>query len=203
MHPRLPNLVIGYHGCDRDTFESVLYRHEPMKKSENDYDWLGHGIYFWENNYERAYDWAKEMAVRKRRDVNNVAVIGAVLDLGACLNLTDGYSIRHVKNAFDGYKMYSLDSGKPVAKNMSIGNSSDLLLRNLDCAVIQWLHKFLNDAGEEPFDSVRGIFLEGKELYPNSGFNDKTHVQLCVVNDDCIKGLFAPEQYVMAMGLGD
>ena len=41
--------VLGYHGCDQTTGESLLAG-SPFKPSENDYDWLGPGIYFWEAN---------------------------------------------------------------------------------------------------------------------------------------------------------
>ena len=58
MYSKLPNLILGFHGCGKDTYEKVLYEHQHLKKSENEYDWLGNGIYFWENNYQRARDWA-------------------------------------------------------------------------------------------------------------------------------------------------
>jgi len=41
-----------------------------------------------------------------------------------------------------------------------------------------------------PVDSVRGVFVEGEEVYPGAGFREKTHVQLCIRNLDCIKGVF-------------
>lgn len=50
LYSRRANLVIGFHGCDRSVVENVI--------STNDYDWLGSGIYFWENNEERAWQWA-------------------------------------------------------------------------------------------------------------------------------------------------
>ena len=67
----------------------------------------------------------------------------------------------------------------------------DLLLRRLDCAVIQSLHKSL-DTKDKYYDSVRGMFTEGKELYPNAGFHKKDHLQLCIRNPNCIKGYFSP-----------
>ena len=54
LYYSLPNLVIGFHGCSKSTFDSVIYEHDDLLVSKNSYDWLGHGIYFWENNYERA-----------------------------------------------------------------------------------------------------------------------------------------------------
>ena len=50
LYSRRANLVIGFHGCDRSVVEKVI--------STNDYDWLESGIYFWENNEERAWQWA-------------------------------------------------------------------------------------------------------------------------------------------------
>lgn len=92
MYQKLPNLVLGFHGCDESVFERVIYRGEPMKKSENSYDWLGHGIYFWEQNKQRASDWAK-----KSSKIKKPAVIGAVIDLGRCLNLMDDSSSEWLK----------------------------------------------------------------------------------------------------------
>ena len=42
----------------------------------------------------------------------------------------------------------------------------------------------------QAFDSVRGMFIEGDRLYENSGFYRKTHIQVCVRNPLCIKGVF-------------
>jgi hypothetical protein len=43
---RYDRTVIAYHGCDALVAERLLHG-EPFKKSQNDYDWLGEGIYFW------------------------------------------------------------------------------------------------------------------------------------------------------------
>ena len=50
----MPNLVLAFHGCDKSTYDNILVRHENMYISMNDYDWLGNGMYFWEQNLERA-----------------------------------------------------------------------------------------------------------------------------------------------------
>ena len=34
MYEKLPNLVFGFHGCNKDTYEKVLYKHKDLKKSE-------------------------------------------------------------------------------------------------------------------------------------------------------------------------
>jgi hypothetical protein len=87
--------------------------------------------------------------------------------------------------------------GKELPENTY---KSDLLLRRLDCAVLQHLFERTDHEykiGVEtvgPFDSARGLFSEGERIYPNAGFKKKTHVQICVRNPNCIKGYFNPMQ---------
>jgi hypothetical protein len=60
----------------------------------------------------------------------------------------------------------------------------------LDCAVIRRFHEILEAAGESPVDTIRGFFQEDPALYEGSYFRQKTHVQIAVVNPDCIKAVF-------------
>lgn len=187
MYSRLPSLVLAFHGCDSTTYENVLYHHQPLAPSNNTYDWLGNGIYFWENSYERATDWAV-----KHGKNQSPAVIGAVIDLGNCLNLTDYKSAGILRVAYEMLVYECEKAGVALPVNRDIGVSSDLLIRDLDCAVIERLHQYNRDEKIPSFDSVRGVFIEGNPIYPNSGIRDKTHIQLCVKNPNCIKGYFAP-----------
>jgi hypothetical protein len=50
------------------------------------------------------------------------------------------------------------------------------------------------DNKESAYDSVKGVFWEGDELYPNAGFREKDHIQICVRNPNCIKGYFLPRE---------
>jgi hypothetical protein len=151
---------------------------------------LGHGIYFWENNPQRAFEWAVEL--EKRGKIKEPAVIGAVIDLGYCLNLLESNSIQLLKQGYEILCKSHENSNKAMPINRQIGNSIDLLLRDLDCAVIKTIHGFLEVSKEKPYDSVRGMFMEGPEIYPNSGFREKSHIQICVINTNCIKGYFLP-----------
>lgn len=83
----------------------------------------------------------------------------------------------------------------PENINPKKNTSDDLLLRYLDCAVINHLHNLLDYHKEiDGYDTVRGLFIEGDRLYPNSGFFRKTHIQIAVRNMDCIKGFFFPPE---------
>jgi hypothetical protein len=55
--------VIAYHGCDALTAESLLGG-ASFKKSQNDYDWLGEGIYLWEFGADRALKFAQDQQRR-------------------------------------------------------------------------------------------------------------------------------------------
>jgi hypothetical protein len=87
------------------------------------------------------------------------------------------------------------DQPLPKNKNSKVNADADRRLRFLDCAVIKHLHELLlqfNDPNLPTFDTVRGMFTEGGELYPGSAFRDQNHIQIAVRNDACIKGAFFP-----------
>jgi hypothetical protein len=181
-----PGLLFGFHGCRKNVYDKVIKKSRSLEPSNNSYDWLGSGIYFWENSYARALDWAIN------RYGNDAAVIGAVIDLGYCLNLTDYQNAEYVRDGYNALKTDMMKNGIALPQNKNIKNSDDWLIRDLDCAVINRIHAFNDSIGAKSFDSVRGIFTEGKPIYPGAGFRGKTHVQICVRTIACIKGYFAP-----------
>jgi len=163
-----------------------------LNPSQNRYDWLGNGIYFWENNYERALDFAQHPPGKKR--FNNPAVLGAVIDLHFCLDLLDTSCLMLVKYSYSSFSVTAQAIGQQLPVNRPTKDSRDLLVRELDCAVIEYVHQDRTQRGLPPFESVRGVFTEGKELYPGAGFHDKNHIQLCIRNPNCIKGYFLPRR---------
>ena len=66
----------------------------------------------------------------------------------------------------------------------------DHLYRFLDCTVINFFHEALEDENQAAIDTVRGLFTEGQDLYPGSGFKSTTHIQTAVRNEECIKCVF-------------
>jgi hypothetical protein len=186
------SLTFGFHACEREVGEALLAGTAGFKPSENDFDWLGHGMYFWENNLTRAQEYANELAV-KRKKLKDPFVVGAVIKLGYCLDFTDAFSLNLLKSEYaEMARMFEL-SGLLMPTNEAIHKSdTDFLYRKLDCAVIQFMHNAMEEAQQLGYDSVRGVFWEGSELYPTSGFKEKNHVQLCVRNPNAIKGYFRP-----------
>ena len=96
MYSSLPGLVLGFHGCDEEVAEKVLSGRDRLLSSVNEYDWLGHGIYFWENNPIRAHEYAEIMGKhpeRVKHPIRKPAAVGAIIDLGNCLNLLESKSV--------------------------------------------------------------------------------------------------------------
>lgn len=110
-----------------------------------------------------------------------------MIDLGFCLDLTTSNGSQVVKAASEELLSMFQQAGMEPPVNRG---GADMLRRHLDCAVINFLHVSRVEAGEAAFDTVRAMFPEGRELYANSGFKDKTHVQIAVRNQECIHGVF-------------
>jgi hypothetical protein len=137
LYTKRSNLIIGFHGCDQSVVDKVITGKEDLLASKNDYDWLGNGIYFWENNEDRALEWAVELSKRKSSSIKTPAVIGAIIDLGFCFDLTDNHYINELKVGYEEMVKLCHAAHLPIPQNKDIGMSTDLLLRKLDCAVIQ------------------------------------------------------------------
>ena len=189
MHSLSASFVLAYHGCDKDVGEKLL-NNEPFERSENTYDWLGSGIYFWEANPDRAYEWAVHHAERIKQKTGAIVepfVVGAAIDLGFCLDLISTNGLQAVEEAYGSFCSVIAASGAQIPENVG---GADLYLRKLDCAVINFLHDARKKAGDQEFDTVRAVFTEGNPLYPKSGFKHKTHIQICVRRQSAIKAVF-------------
>jgi hypothetical protein len=95
--------------------------------------------------------------------------------------------IEFVKHAYPDFKQYVERSGGEMPQNKG---GPDLLMRRLDCAVINHIHAVNARAEQRPFETVRGVFLEGKPIYETSGFFERTHIQICVRDLRNIKAVF-------------
>lgn len=186
--------VLGFHGCDASIVDRILNSNtEHLLPSENVYDWLGDGIYFWQNDPLRAFEWACEKQKRSST-VKEPAVIGAVIDLGYCLDLCERTAIAYLQRSYDELKAAFEKEGYNITdrlKNTRPDSGGFNLVRPLDCAVILHLHKIMADKGVS-FDTVYGYFQEGGDAFPGGGIREKSHIQICVRNTDCIKGYFLP-----------
>jgi len=194
-------MIIGYHGCDAQVVSKVLSRGDPLAPSENDYDWLGKGTYFWEHGPQRAYDWANELAGRAPDKVKTPAILGAYINLGQCFDLLDTANTGLLGQMFDEFRRFTLAQRKPMPKNEPApgGRKKDKVLRRLDCAVINWSLDELAKDGRD-YQTVRGVFAEGRPAFPGAKILSKSHIQVAVRNPGCIIGFFRPNPAAYVLG---
>lgn len=189
------SFVLGYHGCDRAVAQNAVLDGASILQSDRDYDWLGPGAYFWESDPKRALEWARWK--QGIGDYKEPTVIGAVIDLGNCLDLVSRDDIELLRAAHRSFMKVQALAGLAVPKNQNPKGSrdKDRILRYLDCAVLRHLHQIIDqiraaDPNFPAYDSVRGMFVEGGKAFSGSGIYRKSHVQIAVRNPACIKGVF-------------
>ena len=187
------NYVLGYHGCEREVGEALLAG-VSFKPSDNKYDWLGPGIYFWEADPLRGFEWAETQV--KKGKFKEAFVVGAAIDLGHCLDLFSRSAIVAVKRSYESLiELHDADTTLGPLPVNELGE--DKLLRHLDCAVINNFHQIVADRGLQRYDSVRGLFREGKPIYTDAGFYAKSHIQIAICNPANILGVFrVPEDHL-------
>lgn len=189
--------ILGYHGCDEVVAQQAVNGGIELLQSNKSFDWLGPGAYFWESDPQRAREWAEWKC--QRGEYKKAAVVGAVIDYGNCLDLISRHDLELVREAYERFKQQQELSRLSLPQNQNPKGQpgSDLTLRYLDCAVIKHLHSVIESVPEaertiQPFDTVRGLFIEGEKLYPTCGFHEHSHAQIAVRNPKCIKGIFLP-----------
>jgi hypothetical protein len=181
-------IVFGYHGCLEPLASGLLTGNVPIggwPRSANTWDWLGEGIYFWEHAPERALAWATDKA--SQAGAGTVpGVVGAVILLRRCFDLTNPRFTKVLRTAHDQVKVSYEAVGKPLPKNR--GSDEDRKLRELDCLVINYCLKEV----AKDFDTVRCPFWEGPPIYPGTTFRTQSHIQIAVRDAACILGVFRP-----------
>lgn len=176
---RYDRQIIGYHACAQPIAERLL-EGEPFRPSTNDWDWLGHGVYFWEYGYQRAQDWATQWPRLQGRPF---AVVGAIIQLGHCLDLLDTEHTQRLAR----FAARHVSSHRPLPENVGAKRSRDCFLINRFC------DRTVREGA--PYDTVRGLFQEGTPLVEGSALLSQNHIQIVVRNPAAIVGLFRPRVF--------
>jgi hypothetical protein len=202
-----PNTIIGFHGCDLDIRTKLVNHPNQIEISKKPYDWLGHGMYFWENNYTRAMEWAENKAADGT--FKKPAVLGAVLQIGHCCDFPDSKFTNMIAVYHRARAAEYDNAGKKLPENLDAKDDDhkDKLIRKLDCSTIQFMHEAIEKQYKEDmaaqgyseypvFDSTRGVFTEGGPAFTGAGIERKSHIQICIRNMNCIKGFFIPREEI-------
>lgn len=167
--------VFGYHGTSEESAKAIL---EPGKDnaerflfSENDTDWLGKGVYFFQDAPFRAQEWPKVRIPPPKRTENPV-VLRAEIDLNDCLDLIDIEAAKKIAPCYSQLKTYYRSMEKSLPMNQ--GGRHEL-----DCALINYVVDQLEAEGET-INVVRAAFVEGIPIIQGSQLYSRAHVQIVV-----------------------
>lgn len=162
-------IVTGYHGTVADRASEIVAT-QRIEPSNNGYDWLGDGAYFWERSPLRASEWAERKGAR-----DQVSVIKAKIRLGVCLDLVDSRYRGVVQEAQRRFQAREIAAGRTAPVNKG-------KLARLDCAVFNYLCEIL----DKPIDTIREVYAEGEPTYTGAALYGQSHIHLCVRNPACI-----------------
>jgi hypothetical protein len=164
--------IVGYHGTRKAT-AARLVDGEPFGPSENDDDWLGHGVYFWEYAPQQAWWWAD-----RRYGAGEAAVVGATIRLGRCLDLLDPTNVGLLRAAHTDLVGVLKGINQAVPSNANTH-------KYLDCNVFNYLHAQLERRGFR-YESCRAVFVPMRKggamarLWNRSGVFEGGHIQVCL-----------------------
>jgi hypothetical protein len=170
--------VEAFHGTSLDRAKESV-RKGQLRASENVWDWLGHGVYFWEGSPTRALQWAEE------KYGSQAAVVKATVHLGHSIDLCDPRWAPTLQVVYERMARAHRKLKTPLPENRG-GNHA------LDCAVVNMLCEDYYQA-----DTVRAPFIEGRPIFPGSMLYDLSHIQIVVRNAKMIEG---PLEIVSQMG---
>jgi hypothetical protein len=167
--------VIGFHGTDAASADRLVAG-EDFEASDQDDEWFGKGIYFWEHAFKQAWWWAK---VHKKYAVP--AVIGAVIRLGNCFDLLDPGNVLVLREFYNKMVEDMKANGITLPQNVQTH-------RMLDCAIFNYMYSDCEQAGK-PLDSARAVYVPTsplKRICKGSWISEETHIQICVRNPKSI-----------------
>lgn len=166
--------AIGYHGTRLEYAQKIL--DEDFRPSENSWEWLGHGVYFWQDAPDRAFGWAKEWHSRSGYE-GPIAVVAARIQLFDFVDLLDQTGMRLVKDFASALQR------KIANEERSLTN--EYPIHRLDCELFNSVTTMLLSEGIE-VRGYRAACVEGDPITEGSPIYDRSHVQLAVIDQTTI-----------------
>jgi hypothetical protein len=165
-----PLYIYGYHGTNQEKASVIVQT--GFNISANDYDWLGTGVYFFQDAPLRAWEWANQ------RFPENAAVIRSLIRLENCMDLFDIGWFPIIREAYNDF----VEEYRKTNQTLPRQNPDRSKAHRLDCAYFNYVINQILEPQGETINSVRAIFLEGERIFPNSAIFDLAHVQIAVRN---------------------
>jgi hypothetical protein len=156
--------IVGHHGTSKRIADQVLS--QGFLTSKNSYDWLGDGVYFWQNAPLRALNWAT-----KTFGADGVA-IEADIEVRDFINLLDTEWMSWLTDVHDQYLFEIKKKGQAPPLQTERAHRLDREVINFGITILE--------QGGHTVRGVIGSFREGRPVFPNSALYSESHVQIAV-----------------------
>jgi hypothetical protein len=167
--------VYGYHGTSRGAANSIL--RGGFTPSSSGHDWLGPGIYFWQDAPGRAWEWAQKY------DDPVVIQSQIVFEQEEAMDLLD----RRWFNMLREYHSTFVDQWPVQEIPLPTQNPTTSKQHKLDDAYLEYIGSFLEHNKICKVSLIRAAFTEGSPIYGYSALYDLSHVQISVRDPKCIR----------------
>jgi len=168
-----PNRVVGYHGTSGAAAARIL--ESGFTVSRNEWDWLGDGVYFFQDAPIRAREWAL------RFHPDDPAVLRSDIRLEDCMDLLDIRWTQVLAEAYDHFLRLWKTTGLPLPAQRGGAH-------RLDRSVINYMVATLATEGTT-IRAVRGAFAEGEPIFPDSAIFARAHIQIAVRDTSLIESV--------------
>src|SRR5712691_7761740 len=114
--------VTGFHGTSAASAERIM--NSGFTISRNEWDWLGDGVYFFQDAPIRAWRWARE------HYSDSAAVVGAEIRLEDCMDLLDVRWSSVLAETYDRFVEKMKESRVPLPRQTSGAHRLDRAVIN-------------------------------------------------------------------------
>ncbi len=175
--------LIGYHGTLKNKVQDILQNgFKPSISEENELEWLGDGIYFWEDDYY-AVQW-NIIDIERRHLTKNIENF-------------NNYDIIESKLVVSKSKLFELSSpeGSIIYNNFKKKLTDKFLKAGLEEEMKElklksdkfWINLLEDNGFFDEFDIITAVYKNSKSI---EKFKDdivlNTQKQICVKNQKCI-----------------
>jgi len=174
-----PLEVLGYHGTSATRAQQIM--HEGFRISRNDWDWLGEGVYFWQDAPLRALEWARTWPGAKGG--GGRAVIRARLRLAGCMDLLDNDWNELLRQGAATFAEALAQDGRQTPSN-----NKPYGCNRLDRAYFDFIVGRLR-RGSVLIRSIRTAVTEGAPVQSDSPICFDSHVQIAIRDPSLISDI--------------
>ncbi len=183
-------MTVFYHGTTK-RIALKIFSERRFLESRNEYDWLGPGVYFYQECPEKALFWAEEFSIKEKFSNEMPAVIEVDVSLAKTLDLAGSKALATLQTFAKTQKKISIAQSNPILRTIDnvrkkifsgtvINHNKFVGYNKDDYNLVLDLIAYLNEEDAVSFDSVRAVFWEGMEIRKGSYFFDHANIQLCI-----------------------